>query len=144
MTVDTRWRDAIWAAVAGRGDNLAELLRSDMPLHDGERDMLADLVSGRLRPPAGKRPRLSYAEQRRAAVEYIERMEAAPGQSDAILVELEARTGMKRPTILGWVDEMREVERMLLAMWPGEEPGDAKERQRRLALYRADMLRRSE
>ena len=52
---------------------------------------------------------MPFSEQRRIAVDYIERLEAGEA-SDAVLADMTQRHGIKRSTILGWVAEIRKVE----------------------------------
>lgn len=58
------------------GDELAALLRSDMPLNQGERELLAELVTGELQRPH-KRPSVSITSDKIAPVldRYFERLD---------------------------------------------------------------------
>lgn len=107
--VDVDFANAVRMAANGTGDALAKILKSDAPIGRAEREMLADLVRGGFKPLPGKRPSMPFSEQRRIAVDYIERLEAGEA-SDAILADMTQRHGIKRSTILGWVAEIRKVE----------------------------------
>lgn len=135
-SVDVQWREAAYAAAAGRPDALETLLRSDMPLAEGERALLADLIAGGLRPPAGKRPSVPYDRQRALAAEYLDRTEAgekAAAVAAALLARCK-RDGCKveRTTLLGWVREMRDIEVQM------------QDDSSRIAAFRSDARRLSE
>lgn len=106
--VDTAFRDAVFAAVAGRGERLALILRSAAPLGSSERELLAMWAEGWRRSP-GKRSRFTPSTQRWVAVFYVERIEAGEA-SDSILADLRDIFSVERSTVLGWVKEIRDFE----------------------------------
>ena len=140
MTLDdTGWRRAIYGAVAGNRERLADLLRSDEPMNADDRDLLADYVMGIAAPP-GKRSTVASVDQRRAAIKYVVLTDGVAGASESILAELVKRTGKDRSTVLGWVEEQRDLEARMHEMWRGLGLDDD-EMERRLSSFRADMLR---
>lgn len=108
---DTDFRDAVLAAATGwkRGDDLAEMLRSDRPLGEGERELLAMLVEGSLNRKRGKRSEYSAALRNWIALFYIERLEACE-KSDSIAADLKDLFGVERGNLLGWVREITAFE----------------------------------
>lgn len=108
-TTDTRFSDAVYAAAQGRQpDELAALLRSDLPLGAGEREMLAQLVEGALQRPANRPRGKSHKAdiQVAAGVEYLTRTENGE-KAASVEAELCERYAVKRGTLLSWVAELR-------------------------------------
>jgi len=83
------------------GAALAEFLRSDEPIGQGERELLAQLVTGEWRMPKGRPERVGpghpyavaiVADYRRRRTEYGPKMETAAAQDTAKEFEVKPRT----------------------------------------------------
>ena len=109
---DTAFADAVWLASRGDGKELAKLLRGGMPINDAEREMLAALVAGDLKPPPGKRRSLRAEVQRAVAVRYlVARAEGVPSDSivSGLTDDILKQHGVKvsRASVLSWVKTLR-------------------------------------
>lgn len=103
---DAEFGHAVRAAANGDGARLAEILRSDVPIATGERELLAMLVSGELNPRPGKRSKYPMPDQREAAAEYLHRTKLGE-KGEAVAADLAARNRCDESTIKAWVAELR-------------------------------------
>lgn len=100
---------AVRLASRGDGKELAKLLRSDMPLGAGERDLLASLVEGDLDKQVG-RPTLGIgAPEIAAAVLYYRQQKELFGEESAA-TDTANLIGKSRSTIREWARLTRERE----------------------------------
>ena len=99
---DTTFAHAVRSAATGNRKPLDKLLRSGAHLGEGERQMIADLDSGLLRPVGGRSGALTQDQQRRIAARYL----ASPHKT-AEMNDLVRETLMHRSTIYGWVRSLR-------------------------------------
>lgn len=110
--VDIEFAHAVRAAAKGQGkarkvrlqagEALDAWLRSGAALGAAEREMLADLDAGRMRPVTGRGAALSELQQRYYAARYV-----AGGADKRALADVVDATGMDRATVLGWVRSLR-------------------------------------
>ena len=103
-SIDATFGQAVERAAKGwkQGGDLAAILRSTHPLNAGEREMLARLVEGSLRRKPGKRPSISYSDQRWWAAKYL-----LEGENEAVMADIVRKTGMERATVFDWVRDLR-------------------------------------
>jgi hypothetical protein len=104
---DTDFGGAVDEAATGKPANLAAILRSDRQLGPGERERLAKFIVAKVSPLRGrpKGPKVSGADQREAAVEYLDRTEAGE-KAEAVAKEIYTRLAVHRSTFHGWIVEV--------------------------------------
>lgn len=117
LSFDSEFGKLVHAAAAGNGAGLAAWLRSERPLGEGERHMLAGFFEGKFKRRQGKpsSPKLSHSKWRQVAVEYLERT-ATDEKAEAVIANLEERFGVGRSTILEHVAKVRKQVARLDAM----------------------------
>ncbi|MEG9268307.1 hypothetical protein [Qipengyuania sp. Mu-71] len=106
---DKKFADAVRRAAQGHPTPLAELLRSDVQMGTGERDLLALLIEGELARPAG-RPAVGPGAPHIAAAILLYRNRKETFGEEAAAAEVANSMGRSKSTIREWDKMTRERE----------------------------------
>lgn len=96
-------------AIKGNKQPLCAYLLSEEPLGQTERELLAEYIAG---PDPGRpsMPKVSVKKQRKAALEYLEKVKYYKGRDKKkIAADIYVPLGVERATFYSWIKDVKET-----------------------------------